>query len=596
VDALALVGVAAAAAGTAVAALAARAGRTRAAALWLVLAAALLRVPPAAHFALSPWDERFHALVARNALEHPLVPMLIEQPLVEPAPDDWRHAHVWLHKPPLATWAMALALELFGVNEVALRVPSILFASAGAWLVFVLARRFLSDGAALWAAGLAAWQARSLYLVGGLRATDHVDVAMTFAVALGALAAVRAAEAVDGPRGRFAARTAAVGAATALAWYAKETPALVVPALFFFLLCARPASWRARIAAPAAALAVAAAGVAPWLLYTAHAFPAVAAVARARGAHYFFTVVDHQGGPWTFHFRNLPGDFGWLAPLALALFALEALRRRRDLLPLVAWVVLVYGVFSLAATKMQSYVLIAGPAIFAALGWLALDAWPRERGRALRTLHFMVLAALAANAAASVWSVEAPLAEHARDPLWASELRGIGAAVEALPAGKRVVFGAPSPLECMFYARATCVGEHGDAAAVERARADGFAVAVYGGRELTGALQLPLDPRTLPARALADALHAAGAREALVFNARDSADLREYLVHRLRHASVSPELPRRSRRLARKLASGATLAVLLPPGSPPPPALREEFPEALFVENATYARELESGP
>ncbi|HXZ84299.1 MAG TPA: glycosyltransferase family 39 protein, partial [Myxococcota bacterium] len=576
------------------AALAARAGRVRAAALWLVLAAALLRVPPAAHLALSPWDERFHALVARNALEHPLVPMLIEHPLVEPAADDWRHAHVWLHKPPLTTWLMAAAFALCGGNEIALRVPSILLASAGVWLVFALARRFVSERAALCAAGLAAWQARSLYLVAGLRATDHVDVLMTFAVALGALAAARAAESLDGPRSRFVRRTALVGCASALAWYAKETPALVVPAILFLLLCARGARWRTRIAAPAAALLLAAALVAPWLLYTARAFPAVAAVARARGAHYFLHVVDHQGGPWYFHLANLPGDFGWLAPVAVALFALEALRRRRELLSLLGWVALVYGAFTLAATKMQSYVLIAGPALFAALGWLAFDAWPIAPGRALRALHALLLAALFANAAASVLSVEAPFSPHARDPLWASELRRLGAAVESLPPGKRVVFGAPSPLECMFYARATCVAGAAGAEEVARARAAGFAVAVYGQSGVPGALEIPLDPRTLPARKLAAALRAAGAREALVFNARDGADLREYLVHRLRHASVSPELPRRSRRLARKLASGATLAVLIPPGSAPPQSLRAEFPEALFLEDATYARELQS--
>jgi 4-amino-4-deoxy-L-arabinose transferase-like glycosyltransferase len=587
VDALASVGVVAACAATSVAVLAARARRTRAAVLWLVLAAALLRVPPAAHFALSPWDERYHALVAVHALEHPLVPTLVQDPLVEPAADDWKHVRIWLHKPPLATWLMAGAMAVFGANEVALRVPSIFLASFGVWLVFAIARRFASERAALVAAGLAAWQARSLDLVGGLRATDHVDVALTFAVALGALAALRAAEAYGGPRGRFALRTALVGAATALAYYAKETPSLAVIAVFFFFLCARQASWRVRLAAPAAALGVAAALVAPWLIYTANAFPAEAAVARARGAKYFFNVVDHQGGPWWYHFGNLPGDFGWLAPVALVGFAIEAARRRRECWPLLAWFALVYGVFTLAATKMQSYVLIAAPVTFAALGWLAEDALRGWR-------HHVVLLAICANAAWTALSVEAPLAAQARDPLWASELRGIAAAAEALPPGKRVVFGAPSPTECMFYARATCAGELPSAGEVARARAEGFAVAVYGDAEVEGALRLPLDERTRPARRLAGALRAAGAREALVFNARDAADLREYLVHRIRHASVSADLPRSSRKLARKLKSGATLAVLLPPGTPPPAALHSEFPGALFLEDETYARPLES--
>ncbi|HTO69700.1 MAG TPA: glycosyltransferase family 39 protein [Myxococcota bacterium] len=588
-DWLAWVGVAAALAATGIALLATRAERTRAAVGWLVLAAALLRVPPAAHFSLSAWDERYHAVVARNEMRHPFVPMLVAAPLEEPAPDDWRHAHVWLHKPPLTTWLMALAMAAFGANEVALRVPSILAASLAVALVFALARRFVSERAALFAAGLAAWQARSLLLVAGVRATDHVDVMLSAAVALGAVAAVRAAEAADGPPRRFARRTALVGGATALAWYAKETPALVVPALFLFLLLAREASWRARLLAPAGALAVAAALVAPWLGYTAQAFPAVAAVARARGGRYFWNVVDKQGGPWWFHFANLPLDFGWLAPAALLGFAFVALRRRRELLPLVAWVALVYGTFSLAATKMQSYPLVAAPALFVALGWLAWDAVPRAAARAA------LCAVLCGNAAWTALAVEAPLTAKARDPLWAAELRRLGAEVERMPEGRRVVFGTPAPTECLFYARATCVAAPADAATVARASAQGFFVATYGEGAIPGALHISIDPRAVPARNLVQALRSAGAHEALVFNAAHAADLREYLVRQMRHTYVSESLPRPSKRLTRKLAEGATLAVLLPPGAEPPAELAAEFPEALYLEDATYARELSSG-
>jgi hypothetical protein len=450
-------------------------------------------------------------------------------------------------------------------------------------LVFALGRRFASERAALVAAALAAWHARSLLLVAGARATDHIDVGMIFAVALGALAALRAAESLG--EARFWPRVALAGAATAGAYYVKETPALVVPAILFFAVSARGASWRVRVTATALALGVAVALVLPWQLHIAHRFPELAAFARARGRRYFMNVVDSQGGPWYYHLANLPLDFGWLAPAALVWLGVESLRGKPELRPLAAWAALVYAVFTLAATKMQSYVLVAAPAVFVAVAWFALDALPRR-------LHRLVLIAIAANAAFAVWTVEAPFEAKARDPLWARELRRLGEEVEHLPAGKRVVFNVHWRTECMFYARATCMAGEPTPDVLARARAEGFAVASYGPSRLPGVTEIAIDPRAQPARRLAHELQRAGAREALVFNARDPADLREYLTRVLPHASVSSELPAASRHLRRKLEHGATLAILLPPGTPAPEAVRAAFPEALFLEDESYAREI----
>jgi hypothetical protein len=367
----------------------------------------------------------------------------------------------------------------------------------------------------------------------------------------------------------------------------KETPALIVPAIVFFALAARGAGWRLRLAAPGAAFAVALLLVLPWLAYTAHAFPEAAAFARARGSRYFLNVVDHQGGPWYYHLANLPLDFGWLAPVAVAAFAFESLRARPQLRPAVYWMLAVYAVFTLAATKMQSYVLVAAPAVFVAVGWFAVDALsPR--------LHRWVLIFVAVNAGIAVLSVEEPLQAKARNPLWARELRHLGEQVERLPPGRRAVFGVLSPIECMFYVRATCLARAPDPAEVAAARAGGFAVAVYGDSAVPGVTSLPFDPRTLAARRLVAELQRTSAREVLVYNAHEAPDLREYLVRTLRHATVSEGLPAGSRWLRRKLERGAALVVLLPPGTARPPALASEFPQALFLDDATYARELDS--
>lgn len=586
-DGLAWVGLVGALAATGAALLAARRGRLRPAVWALVLAALFLRVPPAAHLGISPWDERYHALVAKNALRDPLVPELVAEPLEEPAVEDWKHSHVWLHKPPGMTWLIAASYAVFGVNELALRAPSVVLSSLFVVLVFAIARRFASSQAALVAAALAAWNPWTILLVAGYRASDHVDVGMTFATALGALAALRAAESLDEPR-LLVRRAALVGVATAVAWYVKETPALVVPAVFVFALRARGASWRTAVTAGAESLAVAAALVLPWLLYAAHAFPELAAFARARGRRYFFNVVDGQGGPWYFHLVHLNDDFSPVAPLALAWLVWQSLRRR-ELRPLAGWAFLVYGVFTLAATKMEAYPMVAAAAVFTALGWFAQDA-------AWRALRVWLLAFLALYFGVATVGVEGPLTPKARVPLWSRELRRLGDEVAKLPPGKRLVFVSDSPIECMFYTGATCVTGKPTPEQVAAAQTAGFALASYGDSDVSGVTALPLDPRALPARRLAGALRELAAKDVLVFNAREPADLESYLTRSIQHADVASGLPAKSRRLERKLSQGARLVVLLPPGAPEPRAVKAAFPGAVFLEDATYARELASTP
>ena len=78
---------------------------------------------------LHDWDERFHALVARNMMDHPFKPMLKANPVIYQDPFAWCCNHIWLHKQPLFLWQMALSMKIFGVAEWAMRLPSILMGS-----------------------------------------------------------------------------------------------------------------------------------------------------------------------------------------------------------------------------------------------------------------------------------------------------------------------------------------------------------------------------------------------------------------------------------------------------------------------------------
>lgn len=103
----------------------------RQAVLVLMAAALALRIGVAglAPF-LHNWDERYHALVAKNLLADWTRPLLRAEPLLAYDYRQWCCNTVWLHKQPLFLWQIAASFWLLGVHELALRLPS---AVLGPW-------------------------------------------------------------------------------------------------------------------------------------------------------------------------------------------------------------------------------------------------------------------------------------------------------------------------------------------------------------------------------------------------------------------------------------------------------------------------------
>ncbi len=85
---------------------------------------------------LHVWDERYHALVAKNMMEHPFQPMLYNNPVLPYDFRAWCCNHIWLNKPPLPFWLMSGSMSLFGVNLFALRLPSFLLSILGIYLTY----------------------------------------------------------------------------------------------------------------------------------------------------------------------------------------------------------------------------------------------------------------------------------------------------------------------------------------------------------------------------------------------------------------------------------------------------------------------------
>ncbi len=126
---------------------------------------------------LNMWDEQFHALVAKNMISHPFKPMLYVDPVFPVDISNWSGNHVWLHKQPLFLWQIALSIKLFGLNEFAVRLPSILLSTVIIYFIFRIGKITISEKAGYYGALIYAMGTFSLELVAGNMRLEHNDTA-----------------------------------------------------------------------------------------------------------------------------------------------------------------------------------------------------------------------------------------------------------------------------------------------------------------------------------------------------------------------------------------------------------------------------------
>jgi len=418
----------------------------------ILVAAFVIRLDPAWQDSMHAWDERVHALVARRMMEHPLVPMLYERPVLPPAPGEWTYASVWLHKPPLAMWFMAASMSLFGAGPVAMRLPSLVWSTAGVLLTYLTGRRVFGERVGLLAAAFQAVNGLLVGLASGRRVADHVDTALIFWVQLGVFLAVVAAS----PGRDRAWRPIASGLAMGAGWLTKSLPALVVVGVAAVGELSRRQWWHAwrRLALLAAA---AVALVAPWTVYARARFPAEAAQAWSYALRHITSVVEGHGGPAWAYVADMPHFFGELVYLPVAWFLVRAWRRRAAPAEraIAAWLAAPYAVFSVMATKLPAFVAIAAPALFIAQAafWCHLrDRHRTATGRSARLALGVLLALLVMLPARYLLEPTGPFERRDRTSAATRQLRSLDREIGTTDA---VVFNMPRALEAMFYSDVT---------------------------------------------------------------------------------------------------------------------------------------------
>ena len=413
--------------------------------LFIMLCGLFLRIYASTEFYLHSWDERYHALVAKNLIAHPLVPTLRENPVLPYNYQDWPGNHIWLHKQPFPLWMMALSMRVFGIHEFALRLPSVILSILGIFLTFGIGRRLYNEKVGLLAAFFFSIHGLIIELTGGRVATDHYDLFFLVLTELSIYFSLRFAE------NKKTIFNILAGIALGAAILTKWLPALFILPIWLILVTgSKRFTIRETIFQFLFLCFIILIIATPWQIYLSLTFPHEYLWESRLNLLHINKAIEGREGGFLYHLDHIRIQYGELIyiPLIWLLWKYSKKRWNRTRLLLVTWILLPLIFFSFAATKMQAYTIIIAPAIFiiTALFCVYLDRY-LIRFRYKWMIAMLVILLIGLPIRYSIERIK-PFSIRERNPLWAKELRQLNE--KRYPEGT-ILFNTNYPIEAMFY-------------------------------------------------------------------------------------------------------------------------------------------------
>jgi len=356
------------------------------------LAAVFLMVPLIVSLPLLDPDEGLHAAIAQEMVIHHdyVTPTFLGEP--------------FLDKPILFFWTEALSLRVFGMREIAVRIPPLVFGLLGMLAVVALARTLFDQQRALIAGIVYA----SMVLPLGVSQVAVHDVALVPFMCGAAICLFHAARSPHAARWGIA-----IGLCLGSSILTKGLVGVVFAGIFGLCLAAADRGSFRRIAtALAVGIALAAVVAAPWYIAMERAHPGY--------LHYYFVerhvrayltpTQPHAGRPWWYYAPIvIGGTLPWTGFLVAAVRA--AWRDRARILPLllIAWAAIGLVFLSAGESKLITYVLPVFPALAIVVADYLVTAWrPREAWRWAAAVYLLFAVLLPPVAAAALHRVFAP--------------------------------------------------------------------------------------------------------------------------------------------------------------------------------------------
>lgn len=456
-------------------------GNFKFAVLLLMLCGLLLRIYTSMDFYLHEWDERYHALVAKNFILHPLTPTLYDNPIEIYNYKNWTANNIWLHKQPLPLWTMGFSMWLFGINEIALRIPSITLTTAGIWLTFSIASFFFSKKVGFLAAFLFSINGLIIELTGGRVATDHIDTFFLFFIELAIYFSIIFSQK------KMMIYNMAAGISIGAAILSKWLPALIVLPVWLWLVIDSGHFNPKQIASQFVVLILSCILIfLPWQLYIEKIFPTETSWEASLNFKHLTEVIEEHSGPFYYYLDQIRINYGELIYLPLLWFTWQTIRTpSMKRMAILTWFWIPLIIFSFAKTKMQAYILFTCPALFMITAdfWFVLVSY--RTNHRLKWLFNLILFLLIALPIRYMIERVKPFNVSDRNPQWVKDLRKLS----ALEIKNGVLFNYENPIEAMFYTNLTVYPNIPDKAVVEGLISQGYYVLVNDNGKIPTAIE-----------------------------------------------------------------------------------------------------------
>lgn len=318
---------------------------------------------------LNTWDEQFHALVAKNIGNNGLVPMLYTNHYFEFNYKMWVANEVWLHKQPLFIWQIALSIKTFGVNEISVRLPSIIMHAFTSVFIYHIGKLLLNNYVGIIAAILFSVSFYQLELITGKYSTDHNDVAFLFYCTGSFFTWFKYMTTKSKYWLIFIAFFS--GGAVLVKWLL----GLLVYVIWFLINISFDkkniiSNFLDMFISASISLII----FLPWQIYILYQFPKEANHEYSYNSLHLYQAVEDHSGIWNYHFNEglneLYGD-GIFVPWILLLGVIIVYRKstmKIGRLFFIFTIVFIYIFFTLVATKMLSYTIVSSPFLFISIG------------------------------------------------------------------------------------------------------------------------------------------------------------------------------------------------------------------------------------
>lgn len=308
---------------------------------------------------LHHWDERYHALVAKNMIESPLAPMLYQEPLIDYDYKDWRTNHIWMHKQPFALWSMALSMKLFGSNEIVLRLPSVFLSTLSIVVLFFLAFILYNKRIALLTAFFLSINGHIIETTAGRITTDHIDTSYSFWILMAIFFVVLQT------RKRNRLHLISIGVCAGIAILTKWLPALIVLPLYAVLNYKELSIGKLSQDLILLFFIIAIVAI-PWQWFAYIQYPLEYAWEQAYNSKHLFEALEGHGQSWWFFIDRIRVTINELIYLIMIWYLYQCVKEKaaaREYF-ILCWIGIPFIFFSFAATKMQGYLLFTYPAYF----------------------------------------------------------------------------------------------------------------------------------------------------------------------------------------------------------------------------------------